>query len=567
MAEVEETPAPAMPVSAKVSAAAPTVAAPESAGPSTAEAAKSAELVPKSNILATTVAADDVSFTKPDVPLTLKTPTPTKNPAAVLSVDLSDSPRESAASPDSATVPPEPQAVHVRTPDSFAEEMCETATDAKTTLRSEEKFADFDEAAFARTIQAEPADLPFFDASGTLAESASFDAVDKPGPHPTFAVAQPEPVSPATPDETPSPMLKNSPQEASAAATSAATPPSPAPPPPPPPPAPAPAPALSSTVELQALQDATVVSASLPPRAFPSLADRADPDMERLKALHTRRLSRRRSSPASSSNSLSSFTFEDNVGSSSSQTHAPGFQKDANTPSPTPSSTDHSLSGIDALHSAHTVELQSIRRNHIENIKRIAEERDALATRLTENEGRAGSSKELKQIANLTTSLRAARIRTADLQSENERLQEQNKQLLLRIQAGKTMDAESSAYEGIIGELVDAKMQYATMQEEMEQLRRNSRDAAQSIAVLTEANGDLEKSRAEWVVQCADLQRTNNELQRQRATSNVTTFLPSQLRPKSMPASTRGSGGIPGSLSRSLSHQSEDDGMTGVPLN
>jgi hypothetical protein len=273
----------------------------------------------------------------------------------------------------------------------------------------------------------------------------------------------------------------------------------------------------------------------------------SDPELRRMKALHAARQSARRRPPAGS-NSAAGYT-----GSSSGLGSAGSTSSDSAASDAAVGDTGEELR---QLHAAHLVELQSLRRNNIENLKKVAEERDMFAAQLAQEQahGRTSASAK-KQIADLTAQLRAARIRTADMQEELARLQAENKQLYFRVQANKTLHAEADSYSKIVEDLVNVKIQCAQLEEEKEEYRRASREISSSIAILTEANGDLEKSRAEWVVQCADLQREKDELEKQLAElkrSNAGTL------------STRSNDSPP--VKRESLATSPDASFSGVPL-
>jgi hypothetical protein len=243
-----------------------------------------------------------------------------------------------------------------------------------------------------------------------------------------------------------------------------------------------------------------------------------DPELDHLKALHAARQSARRKKPAAvGSNVISpkhpSFTAQDaSVLPADTGSTVSNFLENRRTEA------DNGEDEIRQLQATHHVELQSLRRNHIENLRKVSEERDMFAAQLVREQANARSSAAVKkQIADLNAQLRAARIRTADMQEELARLQSENKQLYFRVQANKTMHAEADSYSKVVDDLVSVKIKCAQLEEEKEEYRRVSKDALSSVAILSEANGDLEKSRAEWVVQCADLQRQKDELENQLA--------------------------------------------------
>lgn len=294
-------------------------------------------------------------------------------------------------------------------------------------------------------------------------------------------------------------------------------------------------------------------------------ADTEDPVVAALKAKHTARSARRagrRSGtlPPSSDTTPSSSPAVSTSNSLQSLLHA---------------DTQPLTEEIQRLKAVHKVEMQSLRRNHIENLKRVTEERDMFAAQLAKEQESAstgpGNSREL---ADLNAQLRASRIRTTELQAEVERLQNENKQLMLRVQATKTLGAESNTYDKLIEELVAAKLKCAEMEEVVETHSRTAREAKSAIAMLRDANGELEKSRQQWVVQCADLERKRADLEaayanssgngEQKATANGATntgktnnadsaVVPSQAKPTLVATPD---------ADASLSH----DGLHGVPL-
>lgn len=160
------------------------------------------------------------------------------------------------------------------------------------------------------------------------------------------------------------------------------------------------------------------------------------------------------------------------------------------------------------------VELSSLRRNNIQNIKKITDERDMFAIELAkqQSEPKAGVPSS-KKLADVEAQLRAARTRNADLEEENTALRNEVKQLNFRVQASKTLDAASDGYNQVVDELVDAKLKCAQFQEEKEDLLRINKELTTTSAVLRDAMGELEKSRNEWVVQCADVEKQRTQLE------------------------------------------------------
>lgn len=162
------------------------------------------------------------------------------------------------------------------------------------------------------------------------------------------------------------------------------------------------------------------------------------------------------------------------------------------------------------------LEMASLRRNHLHNLKKVSGERDMFATQLVHEQASsdgAVSGTDKRKLADVEVQLRAARTRNNDLEAENGVLRDEVKQLNFRVQASKTIDAATNGYERIVDDLVSVKLKCAQLQEEKEDLLRINKELTQTSAVLTEANGELEKSRSQWVVQCADIEKKRGELQ------------------------------------------------------
>lgn len=156
------------------------------------------------------------------------------------------------------------------------------------------------------------------------------------------------------------------------------------------------------------------------------------------------------------------------------------------------------------------LEMSSLRRNHLHNLKRVTEERDMFASQLVHeqsNSGGAAGAAEKRKLGDVEVQLRAARTRNNDLEAENGVLRDEVKQLNFRVQASKTLDAATNGYERIVDDLVSVKLKCAQLQEEKEDLLRINKELTQTSAVLTDANGELEKSRSQWVMQCADVEK------------------------------------------------------------
>lgn len=163
------------------------------------------------------------------------------------------------------------------------------------------------------------------------------------------------------------------------------------------------------------------------------------------------------------------------------------------------------------------VELSSLRRNHLENVKAITQERDMFAAQLAAEQSSASKSGssgvDSKKLIDLEAQLRASRTRNSDLEAENTALRDEVKQLTFLVQANKTFDAASDGYNKVVKELVHSKLKCAQLQEEKEDLLRINKELTTTSAVLRDANGELEKSRSEWVVQCAELEKRRAELE------------------------------------------------------
>lgn len=161
------------------------------------------------------------------------------------------------------------------------------------------------------------------------------------------------------------------------------------------------------------------------------------------------------------------------------------------------------------------LEMGSLRRNHLQNIKQLTESRDMFAKQLAQEQNNTGkpSGVKTKKLEDLEAQLRAARTRNSDLESENEMLRDDVKQLNFRVQASKALDAASDGYEQIVSELVTVKVRCAQLEEEKEELLRMNKELSSTAHVLREANGELEKSRSQWVVQCADIEKQRTELE------------------------------------------------------
>lgn len=162
------------------------------------------------------------------------------------------------------------------------------------------------------------------------------------------------------------------------------------------------------------------------------------------------------------------------------------------------------------------LEMVSLRRNHLTNLKKVTEERDMFATQLAKEQNVEGKSStaDAKKASDMAAQLRASRTRNNDLESENAALRDDVKQLNFRVQAGKTLAAANDGYERIVDELVTVKLKCAQLQEEKEDLLKINKDLTQQNAHFRDATGELEKSRSSWVVQCAELEKQRAELEK-----------------------------------------------------
>lgn len=283
--------------------------------------------------------------------------------------------------------------------------------------------------------------------------------------------------------------------------------------------------------------DIRASSDSLSPRETsnlesPEAAERQsleEPDMEKLKAAQAARRRQRR--PLS--NSMQSVGFGQSSKSSSSP-DVPNALSSTNIQSITAqpdeactSGSSEQLEAIKQVHEqqicelkqAHAVELQSIHRNHLENLRKMREQRDMFAEQLAKEQSESEASVAgTKQIDAYKAQLRVARIRGAELQGENTKLLDKVKQLMLLVQAQTTQRAEAASFDAVVQELVSIKLRCAQLEEENEDFRRLAREASSAVNLLKSANGDLEKSRAEWVRQCSNLEQSVKELEKEKET-------------------------------------------------
>lgn len=255
-------------------------------------------------------------------------------------------------------------------------------------------------------------------------------------------------------------------------------------------------------------------------------------EIEKIKAAHAARKSRRSRPPRPPSSSVLAPSDEtDNVegeeamngvtmDSGSSSGHIDGDEGQSEESVLVSTLKKQHAQQVEALRqqvSTMNVELSSLRRNHIENLKAITQERNMFASQLATEQNAAAklaaSGADLKKLTDLEAQLRASRSRNAVLETQNESLRDEVKQLTFLTQAVKTIDAASDGYNKVVNELVNSKLKCAQLQEEKEDLLRINKELTTTSAVLRDANGELEKSRSEWVVQCAELEKKRAELE------------------------------------------------------
>lgn len=274
-------------------------------------------------------------------------------------------------------------------------------------------------------------------------------------------------------------------------------------------------------------------------------------DIEKIKAAHAaRRAARRRPprAPASPSAAMSPpSSSPDNANGSSRDTSKGSNDNDTKqgTATTTNTTTTATSTGGDSGEAAGdaaeiaqlreelkrlNLEMKSLHRNHITNIKAISAQRDMFAEQLAREQQRAGnpsskhgsknqssrvgSGSTTLSVADVEAQLRAARIRNSDLEAENTMLRDEVKQLNFRVQASKTLDAASNGYQQVVDDLVAVKLKCAQLMEEKEDLLRINKELTTTSNVLSDSNGDLEKSRAQWVMQCAEVEKKRTELEK-----------------------------------------------------
>lgn len=270
-------------------------------------------------------------------------------------------------------------------------------------------------------------------------------------------------------------------------------------------------------------------------------------DIEKIKAAHAaRRAARRRPprAPASSSAATPpSSSSPDNANGSSRDTSKGDNDNDTKEATATTSATSTAGDSGEAAEDAAEItqlreelkrlnlEMKSLHRNHINNIKEISAQRDMFAEQLAREQQRSGNpsgkhgsknqssrggsgSNTALSVADVEAQLRAARIRNSDLESENTMLRDEVKQLNFRVQASKTLDAASNGYQQVVDDLVVVKLKCAQLSEEKEDLLRINKELTTTSNALSDSNGDLEKSRAQWVMQCAEVEKKRTELEK-----------------------------------------------------
>lgn len=152
------------------------------------------------------------------------------------------------------------------------------------------------------------------------------------------------------------------------------------------------------------------------------------------------------------------------------------------------------------------VEMASMLRNHVANVQKLSAERDMFALQLAQEQAEA-PPESVRGIEDLRAQLKASRMRNANLEEENVQLRQERKDLALRVTASKTLDAASTGYEKVVIDLIDVKLQCATLSDEKEAAALEIKNLKSDNQALSNANGLLEKSRADWVLKCADLER------------------------------------------------------------
>lgn len=242
-------------------------------------------------------------------------------------------------------------------------------------------------------------------------------------------------------------------------------------------------------------------------------------DIERIKAAHAARRSRRSRPPRPPSTSVippPSPQADTESDASVSQESVPTVENsnEEGSMNVMQKKHDEEIKSLNYEISNMRVELSSLRRNHLQNIKKLTEERDMFAAELAKEQDTSKSIvPDSRKLVDVEAQLRASRTRNSDLEAENKALREEVKQLAFRVQASKTLDAATNGYEKVVDELVDAKLKCAQLQEEKEDLLRINKELMTTSAVLRDANGELEKSRSEWVLQCAEVEKKRAELE------------------------------------------------------
>lgn len=161
------------------------------------------------------------------------------------------------------------------------------------------------------------------------------------------------------------------------------------------------------------------------------------------------------------------------------------------------------------------LEMASMRRNHMNNVKKIAEERDMFALQLAQEQKEADPESR-RGIEELRNELKAVKMRNANLEEENVQLRSELKELRLRLTATRTLHAQQSGYEAVITDLIAVKLECANLNEEKETLTRENRSLKGNNDNLSNANGLLEKDRSEWVYKCAELEKKLRAMEESR---------------------------------------------------
>ena len=152
------------------------------------------------------------------------------------------------------------------------------------------------------------------------------------------------------------------------------------------------------------------------------------------------------------------------------------------------------------------LEMASMRRNHVTNVQKLTRERDMFAIQLSKEQEQA-TPESKRGMEELRDELAASKRRVQNLEEENVRMREELKELRLRVTAFKTLDAANTGYESVVDDLIHVKLKLATLSADNENLVHENRVLKSDNDTLTTANGLLEKSRADWVHKCAQLEK------------------------------------------------------------